>query len=437
MAENIGDNPLDNLLSAEPDEIERRADVLAVQFEHNAGWAELLLPELAGSSSQRIANARRLLSLFPDEALLTIARGFEIDDATARFEILGVLWAFIAAAPERDRELLVHAVAPYLKPGLTDMRKPERGFANPEQIELEHDYRICDETYLFLNRLLRPDFDDSYFEILDEDRRAVEVGQFARRFENLFGSPAVAARKVAGAPAPLTEITIVANFPDPYAMPNTQAERDQAKIGKWAPSRRDFMAVAAIDTPQPARAIFEVSSWLEMLSAILFLEPLRPDSSAFRAAQSVKRVNIISHGNPGLIAMRGTVDTQGNVLLNTRAQGADLLSGPIDVDAVQAASNPSLQLANGKPLALSLRDRFSPDGEIQLLACHTGMAGSILLMAELKKLFKVKIRAFSDVIAYCPQLNDTQILDRSFTAVRSCDGGSQKGFHHLMPDRSF
>lgn len=433
----ISDLPLNNLLSAEPDEIEKQADSLEVQFAKNSGWAELLVPELASNSPARVANARRLLTLFPEESLLTIARGFEIDDATARYEILGVLWAFIAGAEARERDLLVDSVGPYLRVGLKDMRKPERGFANPEQVEMEHDYRICDETYLFLNRFLSEDFDDSYFEMLEEQRRADEVGQFDRRFDNLFGTPGKAARKNAGKPKVLEEVTIVANFADPYATPDTKAERDKAFAAQWAPSRRDFLAVAAVDTPEPGRAIFEVSSWLEMLSAIMFVDPSKPDTSAFRTAQSVKRVNVITHGNPGLIAMSGSVDTNGKVLLRTRAPGADLLSGPIDEDSLMAAADPSVQLGNGKPLAQSLRDRFSPEGEICLLACHHGMAGSVLLMAGFKKLFKIKIKAFSEEIAYCPSLDAVKIVDRSFTSIKDCKNGFARGFHHLTPDRTF
>jgi hypothetical protein len=438
MQSGSGGPEIDRLLSAEPDELERREGTLAVQFERNPGLAELLLPALASGSTARVANARRLLSLFNEEALLTVARGFEIDDATARFEILGVLWAIIVAAPPREWPLMLDSVAPYLKPGLEDRRRPERGFADPERLELEHDYRICDEVYLFLNRLRSADFDDSYFEVLEDDRKDAEVSQFGRRMDNLLGSPVVAAQKAAGKAAALAEITIVANFPDAYATASTQEERDKAAGGtKWAPARRDFLAVAAVDTPQPTRAIFEVSSFLEALSVIMFVNPAKPDSSAFRPGQSVKRVNIISHGNSSMIAMSGTVDTEGVVMLNMRAAGASLLSGPIDIAAVQAASDPLLQLANGKALTVSLRDRLAPDAEIFLIACDSGMGQAVMLMQDLKALFKVKIRAFSQAIAYCPLLDANKIIDRAFTAVGSCSGGSKRGFHHLAPDRTF
>ena len=426
---------IEKLISAEPDELDRREKTLRAEFERHPGWAEFLLPGLGSQSNARVANARRLLAMFPRDAMLTIARGFEIDDPNVRMHILGILWGFLVSAPPRDRELILAEVLPHLKRGFEDKRRPERHLQ--EGTEIEHDYRICDEVYVVLNYLRSKDFEDSYFELLEEDRQDAEISQFARRVDNLIGSPVVAARKAAGQPAALSELTIVASFPDAYATPDSQQERDQAVAAKWAPADRDFTAVATVDTPEPAKAIFKVSSFLEAISAILFVNPHKPDTSVFRPVQSIKRVNIISHGNPGLIAMSGTVDTVGNVMLTLRAQGADMLSGPIDVAAVQAAADPNLQLSNGKPLALSLRDRLTPDAEIHLLACHSGMAGSVLLMEELKKLFKVKIRAFSQEIAYCPQLDATKITDRAFTAVGSCASGSKRGFRHLTPDRTF
>jgi len=47
---------------------------------------------------------------------------------------------------------------------------------------------------------------------------------------------------------------------------------------------------------------------------------------------------------------------------------------------------------------------------------------------------KVRIRAFSKEIAYCPSLDANRIIDRAFTAVGDCNSGSKRGFKHLTPD---
>lgn len=192
---------IEKLLTSDSEAIDRAEHLLIEQLAKHPEWSEIILPVLASGQERLVANARRLLCLFDTQALLTIARSFEIDHATARFEILGVLWAHIIAMSPRDRQDWLESVAPYLRPGLTDKRVPERGFADPVRLELEHDYRICDETYLFLNRLLQPEFDDSRFALLDEEKRRAVIEQFDRRFDNLFGSPAVAARKAAKQPA--------------------------------------------------------------------------------------------------------------------------------------------------------------------------------------------------------------------------------------------
>lgn len=421
-------------LTAETGALEENADRLEAEFAKAPYLAELILPALSSGRDALVANARQMLTLFDETALLTIARGFEVDDATARSEILGVLWAYLISMAPDDRAAWLEAIAPYLRPGLDDERRPRRGYAEPEVVEMEHDYRVCDDTYLLLNRLLDREFDDSRFRVLEENERRDAVRQFSRRFDNLLGSPIVAARNAARSPGTLQEITIVAKFPDPYGGQDTQEERDKSTQSKWAPSTRDFLAVAKVDTPDPAKAIFEVGTFLEMVSAVLFVRPAQPDKSPFRPRQSIKRLNIITHGNPGLIAMGGTVDKGGTVMLHTRGPDADELSGPIDITAVQAATNPLLLLANGSGLTQSLRDRFAPDAEVFLYACHSGMGGSLPLIQDLNGLLKVKIKGFKKEIAYCPSINATQILDRSFTAVGDCNSGSTRGFKHLVPD---
>ncbi|OAN59909.1 hypothetical protein [Sphingomonas sp. TDK1] len=424
-----------SLISGGDEAIERGGELLERLLAEHPEWAETAVPYLATGQPSLVAAARRILTMFDEQALCTIARGFEIDNATARFHILSVLWAHLIAMDLRERAEWLEEVAPHLRRGLGDMRVPVRGFNEPEIVEIENDYRLCDETYLFLNRMLSLDYDDSVFAMLEEEARTPVVQQFERRFDNLFGTPAAVARKAAKQSTLLTELTIVAQFPEIFTFADAQEERDKAKAGQWAPTTKDFLAVAQVDTPNPSKAIFEVDSFLGLLSAILFDDPAKPDSSAFRPLQSIKRVNILTHGNPGLIAMSGTVDKSGGVLLSTAGSGSQNLSGPIDVASVQVAADPNLLLSNGKPLAQSLRDRFAADAEVYLIACHSAMGLSLPLMQDMHGLFKVKICAFTKEIAYCPSLDATHIVDRAFTAIENCNNGSTRGYKHLVPDR--
>lgn len=436
MTQESANIEISSLISGGDEAIDRAGGILERLLANHPEWAEAALPFLASGQPVLVAAARRVLTMFETDALITIARGFEVDDPSARFHILGILWAYLISMTPRERGSWLEEVAPHLRQGLSDARRPDRGFTEPEIVELENDYRVCDETYLFLNRLAAQDFDDSYFAVLDEERREPVIQQFDRRFENLFGSPTAGARKAAGQPAALTELTIITHFPEAFGAGDAQAERDKAKLGKWAPATRDFMAVAQVDTPNPSKAIFEVSSFLQLISAILFVDPLKPDSSAFRPLQSIRRVNLLTHGNPGLIAMSGSIDTDGNVMLSVKGSGAQDLSGPIDVASVQIAVGPNLLLPNGKPLAQSLRDRFAADAELYLIACHSAMGLSLPLLKDMKGLFKIKIQAFTKEIAYCPSLDATHIIDRSFTAIENCVSGSTRGYKHLVPDRT-
>jgi hypothetical protein len=269
-----------SLITGGDEAIDQAGAMLERLFAEHPEWAEAALPFLASGQPVLAAAARRVLTLFDEDALITIARGFSVDDATARFHILGVLWAHLIGMSARDRSGWLEEVAPHVRPGLSDSRVPNRGLADPDIVEMENDYRLCDETYLFLNRMLADDFDDSLFATMDEDGRNAVVQQFDRRFDNLFGQPKAAAKKAAGKPAALDELTVIARFDSPFGAGDAQAERDKATMAKWAPTTRDFRAVAEVDSPLPA--IFEVGSFFELLSIVLFVDPSKPDSSAFR-----------------------------------------------------------------------------------------------------------------------------------------------------------
>lgn len=424
---------IEQLVRGEAQAIEREETVLEQLLQSHPAWAAAVLPFLASGQALLVANARRLLTMFDERALLTIARGYEVDDATARFEILNVLWAHLIGMTPRERLAWLEAIAAYLLRGLDDTRFPTRYLAEPELVEMETVHRVCDETYLFLNRLLDDEFDDSGFVRMEADARDPVVKQFGRRAPMLLASPAARARQ----PNALEELTFVASFTSEFAAQSAQFERDQARAGQWAPALKDFLAVAKVDTPQPAKAIFEVSGFMEMLGYILFADPSTPKSSPFRPMQSVKRVNIITHGNSGLIALSGSVDKTGAVMLTTHPAAGPDLNGPIDVAAVQLANNQGLILDNGEALVQSLRDRFAPDADIFLIACKSASGTALPLMQDLKDLFKVTIRAYRKEIAYCPSLDATHIIDRSLTTTSNCDDGSaQRGYRHLKPDRS-
>lgn len=424
---------IEQLVRGEAQAIEREETVLEALLQSHPAWADAVLLFLASGQAALVANARRLLTMFDERALLTIARGYAVDDATARFEILNVLWAHLIGMTPRERLAWLEAIAAYLLRGLDDTRFPTRYLAEPELVEMETVHRVCDETYLFLNRLLNDDYDDSGFVRMEADARDPVVKQFGRRAPMLLASPAAKARQ----PNALEELTFVASFASEFAVQSAQFERDQARAGQWAPALKDFLAVAKVDTPQPGKAIFEVSGFMEMLGYILFADPSRPKSSPFRPMQSVKRVNIITHGNSGLIALSGSVDKTGAVMLATHPAAGPDLNGPIDVAAVQLANNPGLILDNGEALVQSLRDRFAPDADIYLIACKSASGTALPLMQDLKDLFKVTIRAYRKEIAYCPSLDATHIIDRSLTTTSNCDDGSaQRGYKHLKPDRS-
>jgi hypothetical protein len=221
-------------------------------------------------------------------------------------------------------------------------------------------------------------------------------------------------KKSPGVPPRGSEVTVVANFPRPAAWgtrgspAGDAAEVQLMKNKTWHPTIDDFMVVANVPNTgqtRPLTTVFTVNNVGEMLGAILDLDgggkPRRPKNS-------IKRLNIISHGiaqigKPALYGMAGTIKADGSCFIN--------LSVPED------PSNPNAPMAGGldesvlfwldntaKSLRDDCRSRFREDGEIGLILCNSAGVplgfSSQLLMPTLGKTFNVRVRGYDDEIVY-------------------------------------
>jgi hypothetical protein len=212
-----------------------------------------------------------------------------------------------------------------------------------------------------------------------------------------------------------TELTVVATFPRPKAWGvGDKKEIAVLNAGNWHPTEKDLLAVA--HTPNlisstrqvlrspPRTEVLRIGNVSELLGAIT------KKGGRSRPDGSIRRLNIISHGDPGIIGLTGEVDASGNVFFKPSNHASPLDSETLD-DGV-------LSLLNEGALC-SLRDqaraKFSKDGEIALILCNGG-AGPIKF--TLGQTFGVRVKAYSDAVHYEPVLNKagTQIIQRNLTS---------------------
>lgn len=180
---------------------------------------------------------------------------------------------------------------------------------------------------------------------------------------------------------PTTEIFIVASFPDPWT---SEADEVQAmRASSWEPSDSAFAAVTSVHSTNFAK----ISTLGEFLGAVI-----NTFSGTPRPKGSVGRINLLTHGNPGLIGFNGTVvvhrDASGG------PTGVDVFFAPLtpvglsypqfDKDALDWLDDP----AHGRSAREDFRDALAADAQLFVYACHGGAGQGQLLCMDLAKTLK-------------------------------------------------
>ncbi|MBN2194897.1 MAG: hypothetical protein JW751_18920 [Polyangiaceae bacterium] len=206
------------------------------------------------------------------------------------------------------------------------------------------------------------------------------------------------------------ELTLVARFASPFT--TAKQERDAAagaSSNVWEPSSKDFQAVA--ETPKlngaPVTQIKSVSTVWEFMQAITKY-PKR----------SIKRVNLITHGGTGQLALAGRIEKDGTVWLSATDQTQEEAGPVLDRSFFNHNVLDELNKDPYRGERDKVRRRFQRDkSELHLIACNQALGTGVLLQAELSWTFDVKVCAFGDAIWYEPSYNDAQILQRNFTKI--------------------
>lgn len=239
------------------------------------------------------------------------------------------------------------------------------------------------------------------------------------------------------------EITMIANFPPPWkgnqrleiAGMKKGAANPTAAAPGWAPSNDDFNEVIEADV-KDRKSIFTVNNTGEFIGAIQSAKP-----------GTLGRLNLITHSNSSIIALKGDIDLQGVVTFPGFNPG-DVLGTPrLNTDFfafLNGTFNPDPNL-DGKALRDDLRTRFRPDAEFFIYSCDGGVGSSILILQDITRTLGIAVHAFKNFIDFQPTFDEAkgQIFKASRARCRYQDESDIKkrdpalikpGFRHLTPD---
>jgi len=143
---------------------------------------------------------------------------------------------------------------------------------------------------------------------------------------------------------------------------------------------------------------------------------------------SVRRVNLIGHGNPGLLGLTGTLDFR-------EEQGGVRLGEALSIDHLnnQGFGRVTARWLNEDEEGIPFRDRIrrvlTDDAEFALILCHSGDVEGQFLMRTMADVFRTVMLGFQASIVYHPALNAqrTRIVDRRMTSV-GFEGGTGAGY---------
>lgn len=135
--------------------------------------AEILVGLMHSESSIIAQRARRMLCLFHRPALKPVAKGLSLSGALWRSNLLSILWTIISVHDFREQTAMFEEVLPHVALLLQDPSDVLPAYKG--QPEIEYEYRVCDEAYVFIQRLRDPKFDEDIFRYGQTEERDYEI----------------------------------------------------------------------------------------------------------------------------------------------------------------------------------------------------------------------------------------------------------------------
>jgi hypothetical protein len=233
--------------------------------------------------------------------------------------------------------------------------------------------------------------------------------------------------KGASNPSPAVERTFIGEYKNPWeSNPAQEIAMIQAgsnpQSGKhWSPGTVDFQALS--------QGTLLADSYPSFLAWLLKEKP-----------GSLKRVNIITHGDFSRIGFKGTIDVQnGGVVFDSDPDSS------LTLTSLNKWRNGPLIDDNNKSHTFDeIKAKFAHGAEIFIFSCNG--ASDPQLLQELADAFGVKVNGISKEVVYCvvfdtspPRVQRSRhkvAVNDQPTLLQSCAVSSQSDFHNLKTNRS-
>ena len=146
--------------------------------------AATFLVDVMFEASPDIADrAKGMLCLFDPVALAPVAAGFARPGAQWRSDLLDIAVTIIGVQDSREWAKLLEELLPKVGPLLVDRSVIDR--AGAAQMELQYEYRVCDQAYVLLRELLDPEYDPYEFLLMEFEERDAEIRALRSRLNLL------------------------------------------------------------------------------------------------------------------------------------------------------------------------------------------------------------------------------------------------------------
>jgi hypothetical protein len=214
------------------------------------------------------------------------------------------------------------------------------------------------------------------------------------------------ARRRKRAPAGATqEITVVGDFPNPWT--NAREEINAIKSDLWFPSTDDFIAVERNSRKKRSKAPTPIVSSVEAFIHLILDQPVG----------TIKRINIITHGNGSRIAFSGEIDKGGNVYFDEE----------LDIETLRGMLSLGIEYRGKHVEWEQVELRFAKDAEIVVFACKAAVSATLL--QDVANFFDVTVKGFTTELHYHITFTEGKaIIHRNEITVES-----KKDFDELSP----
>jgi hypothetical protein len=199
------------------------------------------------------------------------------------------------------------------------------------------------------------------------------------------------------------EITVVGHFPNPWK--DAKEEIKAIKSGIWSPSTDDFIAVERNSRKKGSKKPTLVVDSVEAFIHLILDQPVG----------SIKRINILTHGNENWIAFSGEIE-EGNVSFDE----------VLDISTLRGMLLHGIEY-RGKHVGWEqVESRFGRNAEIVVYACKAAVGETLL--QDVANFFDVTVKGFTTELKY--RFTDAEAVIRHRNEI-TVDG--KKDFNDLSP----